>query len=134
MKEITHPVAIRIINDLLERMPIKRTGTFNTADPTAFEGFLLKHRGLHITATAAWGTEITIYSGEDEHNGIELAGIYLDTKWDYNTQKEIPCLYTRDGWTFQWFKIIRDINKRRKPQTEQNNAWREQEAEISKYR
>lgn len=107
-KKFNHPVALRIIYDLIDRIPIEQTGTYNRQDPTKFEKGVLIVKGLRIELhDCTWGVELTIYSDANARKGYELAGIYL-SRGDRNEGDE---LIVGNLWHNKWLLILRQINK-----------------------
>lgn len=114
MKPITHPVALNVIYELIERIPIHQKGTYNKMDPTHFEKGELVTPAYRIKLhDCTWGVELTFYSGTNPlHRGHkELAGIYLSRGFAGSEDELIP----RDGWNNSWFKTIKEINSKIPP-------------------
>jgi hypothetical protein len=97
-----HPLCIALIQDLLDRIPSTSSGTYNQADPTAYEKGSMQFRGLEIEYNdCTWGVELTI-SVASSH--MELASIYLsfEGRGEYE-------LIPRDSWDNSWFMRIRKM-------------------------
>lgn len=122
--EISHPVAVRVINDLLELLPEKKRGTYNIADPTMYSsGGSFMNGGLYVSYhDCTWGVEITVSGVRMGHAGtlvpgMNLAEIYLSReqklakgKWEY-----VDVLTPRKLWNNGWFKILRQVVKLNQP-------------------
>lgn len=65
-QQTTNPVAIKLIRDLIDRLPEKASGVYNNADPTAFSSGgdifpVLGHSFKIKFFNCTWGVEIEIY-------------------------------------------------------------------------
>lgn len=126
MKEIKHPIAVKLIEDLLERIPMTKNGTYNRQDPTHYEKGEIVQDGLLIKYwDCTWGVEVTIST---ESGRVELASIYF-TDNGGSRDRLIP----RDTWHNKWFLIIKQLIKKMPSRREENDDFAEHLAEMRRY-
>lgn len=94
MKPITHPVAIKLIRGVIDRIPIYKTGTYNRADPTHFEkgehDMEFENDWIQIeTHDCTWGVTLRIKSCQGPEKEI-----YLDRGCFGGKDELIP----RESW------------------------------------
>ncbi len=92
MKNTKHPAALRLIYDVLNFIPEICSGTYNRADPTAFEtGELQVNKDNKIIYhDCTWGVEIRLIN-----KYLKDQEIYLSRGFGPNEEDE---LIPRDNW------------------------------------
>jgi hypothetical protein len=126
MKSIKHPVAVKLIEDLIERIPMRQNGTYNKQDPTHFERGWITYNGLTLKYyDCTWGVEVRICTYDDK---IELAAIYLTSDWGRRNE-----LIPRDTWHNKWFVIIKQLIKKMPSCRKENEDFAEHLAEVRRY-
>lgn len=99
MKTIQHPSFVRLLNNIVNEIPTKVSGTYNTTDPTAFEKGEMKfeYKGKRFLITfwdCTWGIEITIYKREIKNIEVDLSDINVNSIPDWAfSEKEIAGFY-----------------------------------------
>lgn len=98
MKDIKHPVAVRTIRTLLQYVPKTSSGTYNSADPTAFKKgkLVVEFEGVNYKIKyndCTWGIEIEISKqfGPFMHQTFKEVG---DIYYDYDQKDLSP----RNNW------------------------------------
>lgn len=96
----THPSAVRLIEEIIDRIPKIKSGTYNLADPTYYEKGEWRYEDLYFRYhDSTWGIELTIWHMSEGN----LASIYLDR--DNNGSTLIP----RANWNNTWFKTLYEV-------------------------
>ena len=109
-KKITHPMALRVIEELIEIIPLNKRGTYNGADATAFKKGELKFKGLVIKMNdGTWGVNVSVHSEGPLSGGYELADIYLDS--DTGSRNRKPHLVPGKLWHNKWLMILTNFIK-----------------------
>lgn len=93
-KNITHPVVIRLLENIIDDTPMKSSGTYNRQDPTYYEKGeqVFEYKGKHFLFKyndCTWGIEITIsrvtffpYSNKIWKH-CKIGGFYLSRESHY---------------------------------------------------
>lgn len=86
-KDIFHPAAIELANDILVRIPQKEEGIYDKADPTAYsKGDYIVNLSSEQTfklsyVNCTWGIELTILREKESQHGYlyfkKIGGFYL---------------------------------------------------------
>lgn len=113
--EITHPVAVALIKNLIDLIPSYQSGTYNRQDPTHYEKGETEVLGLKLQYyDVSWGVELSICS----YTGKELARIYLS-----HNMRQPNSLIPRDSWSNNWFAPLKLMyNKLRSDYAEQHGV------------
>lgn len=107
MKRITHPVAIRILDELYEKGFTTNQGTYNPNDPTHWEHRELEHQGHELQMkNVTWGTTFIL-------DGREILYVSYGC---FGTKTDI---IVRDGYRFGDWVLLQRINS--------NTPWPEPE-------
>lgn len=106
-RQIEHPSFLRLLNNIVSDIPVKKSGTYNRQDPTAFEkgDQDFEHNGKRFNiefSDITWGIEITIskyvprFPDEEEYahpnpndtflwRKKEIAGFYISRENRYDS-------------------------------------------------
>ncbi|HEY1871416.1 MAG TPA: hypothetical protein VGG71_10170 [Chitinophagaceae bacterium] len=137
MNRIKNKYAIKLVQELIERIPVKSKGTYNRQDPTHYEKGELDFKDYIIEMfDCTWGVEITIHAKDfrfsspysDKFQKSAMGGIYLSQDFGYNQSELIP----RDKWDSKYFKLFQQIVKEVAPKGRYVEHQHEREA-VSMY-
>ena len=125
MKTITHPIAIRLIEELLDLIPQTESGTYNKMDPTAYTKGKLNLDGILISYNdCGWGITLNITEGSTQ---LTVAQIYYEP----NIFRDPAKLTHHDTWPPTWFKLLKLIIipelKKRGFESKANNYQRQEQ-------
>lgn len=112
MKEITHPLVIKILDELEARIPESSSGTYNKQDPTAcskgHDIFKFLNTRIKIQYyDCTWGREFYIYIWlytKDKSKWELVSNWYYSHKC---SSSDIPSLIKRDKWYRYTYRLIK---------------------------
>ena len=124
-KEYTHPVVIKLMNHIIESIPVSQSGTYNRNDPTYYGKGSVEVDGYkgHIWKVemndCTWGIEITISLKLRHCNYATFAGFYIS--WGDKYSKDNVIL--RDCQCSKPLMILKGISKYLIPIQDDHEEW-----------
>lgn len=117
-KDIYHPIANRIVTDLINKIPVCKRGTYNRQDPTMFQKGEIEVDGYLLSMhDCTWGVELTI-----EKKGKVISDIY--STWDDHPRRK--CLVPRKSFKMKHLKLMKALSAKlpeREVSRVESEAW-----------